>query len=53
MSIMLLIAPCKLSPDRKVPGSPMEEDVESEVLGDVIPGWVTSGGATTEILASG
>ena len=44
MSVMLLIALCKLSPDRK----PTEEDTESEVFRD--ESWVTSGGAAAGIV---
>jgi len=53
MSMMLLMAPCKLSPDRKVPGSPTVEDAESEVLRDEAAiSWVTSGGVAAGIVGS-
>ena len=45
MSTMLSIAPCKPSPDRKVPGSPIEV-TESEVLRDeIVSSWVAWRGA--------
>ena len=53
MSTMLLMAPCKLSPERKVLGSTTREGPGSEGLGDEsVLSWVTCGGVTGWIVDS-